>query len=99
MLRVYNFKLFLANNGLLISLITIFILCGIVFYKWCKKKKRMKRELWYYKKKEQELVKQMEQIEKEYFLRKISEEYFNRLMLENKNKLAKIRAKIEELSS
>jgi len=41
----------------------------------------------------------MEQIEKEYFLRKISEEYFNRLMLENKNKLAKIRAKIEELSS
>jgi len=99
MLRVYNFKLFLANNGLLISLIIIFILCSIVFYKWCKKKKRMKRELLYYKKKEQELIKQMEQIEKEYFLRKISEEYFNRLMLENKNKLAKIRAKIEELSS
>ena len=47
---------------------------------------------------ERELIEKRKQIERDYFARKIDESYFNRLLLENYDRLSKVRAKLKELS-
>ena len=97
-----NGALYIIKRNILsnkIFWISIFIILAIPFvFKFYKRRKRILRELEFYKNMEKNLIEKRREIERDYFSRKINESYFNKLMLENYSKLAKVRAKIKELS-
>lgn len=98
----WEVTLYILKKNILYNRITyilvILLLLTPLIYKFYKKKRKKERELEFYKNMEKELIEKRKQIERDYLARKISESYFNRLLLENYNKLAKVRAKIKELS-
>ncbi len=99
LLQLNNLNLFLEKYSLIIIAFILCIPFTFVIYKINKKSERHQKEINYYRNREHDTHKKMEQIEKDYFNRKISEESFNKLILENKDKLEKIKARLNELTA
>ena len=97
--QLNNLKIFLAKYSLIGISILLLIPFGFAIYKINKKNERHQKEINYYRNRERDAHKKIECIEKDYFNRKISEESFNKLILENKDKLEKIKARLNELTS
>jgi hypothetical protein len=96
-IKVHKLREATLNNQFFYVIILLIVLIP-VSYKIYSKMKKKRRELEYYKNREKELIQKRKEIEKDYFARKITQSYFNRLLLENYDQLAKTRAKIKELS-
>lgn len=97
----WEMKVNSVRNLLLSKYFLVFLAVIIsvpLIYKFYTRKKKQQKLLNFYKNRERELIEKRKQIEKDYFARKIDESYFNRLLLENYNKLSKVKAKIKELS-
>ncbi len=99
LLQLNNLNIFFAKYSLIVIAIILCIPFGLIIYKINKKNERHQKEINYYRNRERDAHKKMEQIEKDYFNRKISEESFNKLILENKDKLEKIKTMLNELTS
>ncbi len=95
-LKINSVKNMLLNKYSLIFLVVVVSIP--IIYKFYTRKKKQEKLLHFYKNRERELIEKRKQIEKDYFARKINKAYFNRLLLENYNKLSKVRAKIKEFS-
>ncbi|OYT43506.1 MAG: hypothetical protein B6U88_00780 [Candidatus Aenigmarchaeota archaeon ex4484_56] len=95
---VFKIKNFFGKYAAIIFSLLIISISSILFYfriliPYIKQKKNLE----YFLRKEKELIEKRREIEREYFSRKISEEYFNKMMVDLQNKLTEVRAQIKKL--